>query len=643
MDECAPAAVTGEVRMLGRRNPRRGPLEADTLYADFVGRDTFSGWLASRRGELFPDELFAGFYADGWGRPSVPPSLLATALVLQTYAGVSDEEATARAAYDLRWKVALGIEVDRKPFAKSTLQEFRAQLIVHQEQRLLFQHSLDAAKRRGKLGRHRKLKLALDTTPILGRGAVKDTYNLLADGLVAVLRVLAAQAGVARGDRAGFVAWATAAGYGRYVGEASVQGAAAIDWDDAAARDRFLGELVADADRLLARVRVARGALAAGSAEDVALADAAGLLSRVLAQDIERQEAGAAIRQGTAPERLVAIHDPEMRHGRKSASKRFDGHKGALAVDAEEQLITAVDVLAGNAPDAEDALALVEQSEQATDSTVEETAGDCAYGDGETRQAFADAGRVLHAPVPVLPHHGGFPKTAFRIDLSATPGPSCTCPGGHTTTTLAPCGRGRRACVFPAATCAVCPLRAQCLTEPNRRTGAGPPGRARRGRTILLRPQEPLLQQARAFQASPAFAAVRRRRQAVEHRIARLVQLGIRQARYVGRAKTLFQLARAAAVANLTLLAGQDLAGAGGADPVAPHAVALVAVLVGLLAAMWAVWATWSPARWGHPSRHPPAVPSPAATQRGHDWPLSGRTSRACLTNGRRAGYGSVC
>ncbi len=316
--------------MLGTRGAQRGLFEADTLYAEFVGRDTFYGWLAAQRGELFPDELFLGFYIDGWGRPSVPPSLLATALVLQTYEGVSDEEATQRAAYDLRWKVALGIEVDAKPFAKSTLQEFRAQLIVHEEQRLLFQQSLEAAKRRGKLGRDRKLKVALDTTPIFGRGAVKDTYNLLADGIVAVLRVLAAQAGVSRGDRAGFVAWATAAGYGRYVGETSVKGSAAIDWDDPVARQQFLGDLVADADRLLAQVRVARGTLAPGSADDTALATAAGLLSRVLGQDIDRQEAGPAIRQGTAPDRVVSIHDPELRHGRKSASKRFDGHKGAL-------------------------------------------------------------------------------------------------------------------------------------------------------------------------------------------------------------------------------------------------------------------------------------------------------------------------
>ena len=83
-----------------------------TLYRDFVGQRTFYGYLASQRYELFRDADFAKLYCQDNGRPSVPPSLLATALVLQTYDGVSDEEAKQRADYDLRWKVALGIEVE---------------------------------------------------------------------------------------------------------------------------------------------------------------------------------------------------------------------------------------------------------------------------------------------------------------------------------------------------------------------------------------------------------------------------------------------------------------------------------------------------------------------------------------------------
>src|ERR1041384_7486304 len=135
--------------MLGTRGPQRGMFEADTVYGEFVGRDTFYGWLASQRGEVFRDEEFAGLYTLTNGRPSVPPSLLATALVLQTYDGVSDAEAKQRADYDLRWKVALGGELDARPFAKSTLQVFRAQLIVHDQTRAIFQRSLDIAKHRG--------------------------------------------------------------------------------------------------------------------------------------------------------------------------------------------------------------------------------------------------------------------------------------------------------------------------------------------------------------------------------------------------------------------------------------------------------------------------------------------------------------
>ena len=79
--------------------------------------------------------------------------------------------------------------------------------------------------------------------------------------------------------------------------------------------------------------------------------------------------------------------------------------------------------------------------------------------------------------------------------------------------------------------------------------------KASRCRTVSLHPQEDLLQKAKAFQKSEAFKEYRQLRQVAEHRIARLMQLGIRQARYLGRKKTLFQLLMAATVANLTLVA----------------------------------------------------------------------------------------
>jgi len=525
--------------MLGKRSAQRGLFEADTLLADFVGQRTLYGFLASQRDELFRDEDFAALYCRDTGRPSVPPSLLATALVLQTYDGVSDEEAKQRADYDLRWKVALGIEVETRPFAKSTLQEFRAQLIIHQQTRAIFQQTLELAKRRGvwKKGHapheRQRIKVALDTTHILGRGAVKDTYNLLADGIVQVLRALAKLGPFELTELAEEL------GCARYVQGPSLKGQAEIEWADAKARQRFLAEIVADAEQVLDLVRGTRASLEDNSPADQELVAAAELLARILAQDVERDEQSPRLKRGVAPDRLVSVHDPEMRHGRKSRSHRFDGHKAQVAADTDSQLITAVEVLPGNAPDAEQALEMVEASEAATGCQVDQTLADCAYGAGQTRAEFAARGRTLIAKVPELQNQGYFAKTDFQIDLEAG---TCTCPNGQTTADLRPAKDGGGMFVFATELCAACPVRAHCT-------------RGRGGRTVQLHPQEALLQQARELQASPAFAEARRRRQVVEHRIARLVQLGMRQARYVGRTKTLFQVCLAAAVANLTLLA----------------------------------------------------------------------------------------
>ena len=241
-----------------------------------------------------------------------------------------------------------------------------------------------------------------------------------------------------------------------------------------------------------------------------------------------------------------------MRHGRKSKSKRFDGHKGAVAVDPESQLFTAVDVLAGNAPDNTHARELVEQTEENAAVEVDETIGDCAFGDGTTRQEFADAGRTLVAKVPDRPNGGQIPKEDFRIDLETK---TCTCPADQECQTLEPIGRrtdrsgeSQEALgfTFDPAVCAACPRRAECV-----RAGPG------KGRTVSLHPQEALLQEARAFQRSDAFGPYRQMRQAAEHRLARLMQRGMRQARYFGHVKTLYQLLMAATVANLTLVAAK--------------------------------------------------------------------------------------
>ena len=175
----------------------------------------------------------------------------------------------------------MGIEIEDRPFAKSTLQMFRAQLILHDKVREVFESSLRLARQSGYL-KKRGMRVALDTTYILGRGAVKDTYNLLADGIVKLMRALAAVAKIDVRE------WAAAQRYDKYLGS-SIKGEAAIDWSDRRARAALLAEIVADADRLLELARRAWVELPEDSAQRQSIVDGAELLGQLLLQNIERK------------------------------------------------------------------------------------------------------------------------------------------------------------------------------------------------------------------------------------------------------------------------------------------------------------------------------------------------------------------
>ena len=185
-------------------------------------------------------------------------------------------------------------------------------------------------------------------------------------------------------------------------------------------------------------------------------------------------------------DRVVSVHDPELRHGHKSSRRRSDGHKAAIVVYTDSQLITAVDVLPGNAWDSMGALVLVEQSEASAGLPVVEAMGDAAYGDGGARRDFADAGRKLVARVPGRPNQKHFPKNDFVIDLAAG---TCTCPAGKDTRQLASMatrtdltGRTHKleGFRFNDVVCGACSLRPQCV--------AARPGI---GRTVRLIPRKP--------------------------------------------------------------------------------------------------------------------------------------------------------
>lgn len=551
--------------MMGKRSAQDKLFAADHVYLDFVGRDTLYGYLAQNREQMFRDEDFAALYCPDNGRQSVPPSVAVSVLFLRAYEGVSFAEAVERTKYDLRWKVALGLELEEVPMQKSALQEFEAKLVLHEMEEPILQKSIAEARRAGYL-KNRKIRVALDTTPILGKGAVKDTYNLLGEGIEMLGQRLAEV------EKEEVTVWAEKQGLSRYFGS-SLKGEAGIDWDDQGQREQLLTEIVQDGRRLLS---LAAEIQKQNPAQTEDIAAAAALLLRLIAQDVEEKPGGGfQVKSGTAKDRVLSVHDPEMRHGRKSASKRFNGHKAAVAVEMESQLITGVEVLAGNAGDQEKALELVRQSERVLQAKVEETVGDCAYGGGPTRRVFAEEEGILTAKVPTSHNRNCFSKSEFEIDLDQM---EVRCPAGQSTRDYRSAREGRGGqFLFPRASCQACPLRAQCVR------GQGP-------RSISIQAEERLQQQARAHNQTEAGRQSLRERVVVEHRIARLVGLGIRQSRYFGKKKTRWQVVMAAVVANLSLVVGycQRRAQSTDAATAAPASVQPTHVFLAALSTFWA-------------------------------------------------------
>src|SRR5712692_1091043 len=155
--------------MLGKRKAQRDLFDVGHVFPVALDPASFHGQLAVAADRLFRDEDVAAFSAEGVGRSSTPPALLALMTLLQHEGGCSDLEAVRRTADDLRWAAIMQRAAGVPLCAKSTFPLFRAPLILHDGVRLVFEPSIAAARRAGLL-KGGALRVALDTKPILERG-----------------------------------------------------------------------------------------------------------------------------------------------------------------------------------------------------------------------------------------------------------------------------------------------------------------------------------------------------------------------------------------------------------------------------------------------------------------------------------------
>ena len=534
--------------MRGQSRMDRELLDAGEMAGHLVPPGSVFAFLAEHRRELFPDSFIADLFQSRTGRPSLPADLVGSVLVLKELFDLSDPQAADALSYDIRWKVACGRSLDQMSFDPSTLVYWRRRIAASGRPDRVFDAVAEVIAQTGILrGRRRR---CVDSTVFDDAVATQDTVTQLVAAVRKVARVVPGAGEV--------IAGVCTLDY-------SQPGKPGIDWDDPAAKEKLVSDLVNDALAVLA-VLAGPGA----PQRDPAAADALGLLALVAGQDVEPAEGSDGtdgrwrIARKVAPDRVIPAVDTQARHTRKSKSKRRDGFRGHVAAEPETGLVTECEMTmaAGEgSTDAENGVKMTGrdrftgtpgstgpgQEPDAPGCTTDsaspdadepqdarlEVYGDSSYGSGEARAAYRDAGHdTVIKPGPLRPAvPGGFTADDFTIDEGAG---MVTCPAGHTR----PMSPART--VTFGSLCAGCPLRERCTT-------------ARDGRSMTIHPHEDLLRAARAQARTDDFKKAYPTRSAIERIISWTATCNGRRIRlrYVGTAKNNTWLHTRCAAINL--------------------------------------------------------------------------------------------
>jgi len=486
-------------------------------------------FLRLHRHELFDDdfqeELESMYRGTGAGDEPVPPALLCMALLLQGYHRISDAEAVELTIMDMRWQMVLGCIGDDEPvFAQGTLQAFRERLIKANLDRRLLERTIELARQTEEFDWKKlpkDLRLAIDSRPFEGAGRVEDTFNLLGHAARKIV------SGVARLTEMSSEAVCRKAGIPLLL-SSSIKAGLDINWNDPEQKDEAIERLTAQLCKLndwLDRNRLA--------AEEP-LKPYIEALAQVRTQDLETENGRVRLRRGVAEDRRVSIEDPDMRHGRKSKSKRFNGYKQHLATELDTDLILACAVTPANRPE-EEATPLLEEDLERWNTRIGSLSIDRAYINSSlVQEVIAGGGVILAKPWsgrnsrnPLL-----FGKRDFKIDIRAR---TITCPAGQIESF-----EPGQVVEFDPEICGACVVRSRCTLSASGK-----------GRMVTIAEDEALQQRLRKLQATPIGRERLRERTGVEHRLAHLAARQGPKARFRGTRKNLYDLRRGAAVENL--------------------------------------------------------------------------------------------
>jgi len=469
----------------------------------------------------FQEELATIFKDSTVGQGPVPPAQLALAIILQAYLGISDDEVIEEMVMDQRWQLVLDcLNCETPPFSKPTLIRFRNRLIKKELDQRLIDRTVEIAKQKGGFGPS-QLKAALDSSPLWGAGKVEDTYNLLGHALRKVVSVIAA----GQGRESAEIAELAGA---PILNSSSLKTALDLNWDDPGERKNALSIILNSLGSVEEWMQSQSGCDKFEVAQET-LDIARVIESQNVTFDSQRVP---SLSKGVAKDRRISIEDPDMRHGRKSKSKKIDGYKRHVLKDLESGMVRAVALTKANTPESAATLDL-ERDLKFQNIHLTELHIDRGYLSSHWVTQRAETLKIFCKAWPVR-NSGRFDKNSFFLDWERY---LISCPNQ----VRVPFEPGKIV-HFPANECTICPLRADCTNS-------------KKGRTVSIHPDEALMQELRARQSTASGRLDLRRRTTVEHSLAHIGHWQGDRARYLGQRKNLFDLRRVAVVHNLHVIA----------------------------------------------------------------------------------------
>src|SRR5262249_25995782 len=139
-------------------------------------------------------------------------------------------------------------------------------------------------------------------------------------------------------------------------------------------------------------------------------------------------------RDPPAQDRLASAVDSDARGGEHGED--FVGYVLDMAIDADSELITSINVLPGNGPEAADAITLIQQEEMAQGNDVAAMSMDGAGYNGPVLRELTDPEGLnldMTVPPPTLAERTTFGPDRFSLKIIDGQHGGVTCPNGQTT------------------------------------------------------------------------------------------------------------------------------------------------------------------------------------------------------------------